>query len=273
RGMSHVSNGTFTICHRAPLHSHGKLVISVQGRVRGARLVQACPLSRGRKHQRAGGAFASPSASSRFACTVCPRFPTNLQYPDCHSSGACGHCARFFQSGSAMQASRGFTLIELMIAVSLLAIVAALAAPAMGDFLVRQRVASQAGDLALAMALARSEAIKDSASVAVLPRTLSPSGWGDGWCVAPADVASCDDARGLRHCPARGHVTIATANLASPFHIVFLRDGTRGVASGRPRFKVSSAQLPAGGQARCVLLTPQGRVEVTTVARDIDCPA
>jgi type IV fimbrial biogenesis protein FimT len=172
-----------------------------------------------------------------------------------------------------MQASRGFTLIELMIAVSLLAIVAALAAPAMGDFLVRQRVASQAGDLALAMALARSEAIKDSASVAVLPRTLSPSGWGDGWCVAPADVASCDDARVLRHFPVRGNVTIATANLASPFHIVFLRDGTRGVASGRPRFKVSSAQLPAGGQARCVLLTPQGRVEVTTVARDIDCPA
>ena len=45
RGMSHVSNGTFTICHRAPLHSHGKLVISVQGRVRGERLGQACPLS------------------------------------------------------------------------------------------------------------------------------------------------------------------------------------------------------------------------------------
>ena len=58
-----------------------------------------------------------------------------------------------------MRSSRGFTLIELMIAVTLLAVVTALAAPAMGDFIIRQRVASQAGELALAMALARSEAI------------------------------------------------------------------------------------------------------------------
>ncbi|HTN29663.1 MAG TPA: GspH/FimT family pseudopilin [Pseudomonas sp.] len=172
-----------------------------------------------------------------------------------------------------MRSSRGFTLIELMIAVSLLAVVAALAAPAMGDFIVRQRVASQAGDLALAMALARSEAIKGTISVSVIPRTQSPSGWGSGWCVAPASAADCDDARVLRQFPSRSNVTITSADLASPFTVTFLRDGTRGFSSGRPHFKVSSAQLPTGGQnARCVLLTPQGRTEVMAVALNTNCP-
>ena len=159
-----------------------------------------------------------------------------------------------------MRSSRGFTLIELMIAVTLLAVVTALAAPAMGDFIIRQRVASQAGELALAMALARSEAIK------------STTGWGDGWCVAPASAADCDDATVLRQFPARSTVTVDSASLASPFRITFLRDGTRGVAGGRPRFKVSSARLPTTGQARCILLTPQGRAEVTAVDRDNNCP-
>lgn len=171
-----------------------------------------------------------------------------------------------------MRSSRGFTLIELMIAVTLLAVVTALAAPAMGDFIIRQRVASQAGELALAMALARSEAIKSTTSIAVIPRTSSPAGWGDGWCVAPASAADCDDATVLRQFPARSTVTVDSASLASPFRITFLRDGTRGVAGGRPRFKVSSARLPTTGQARCILLTPQGRAEVTAVDRDNNCP-
>lgn len=172
-----------------------------------------------------------------------------------------------------MQSNRGFTLIELMIAVSLLAVVAALAAPAMGDFIVRQRVTSQAGDLALAMALARSEAIKSSTSIAVIPEAVSPNGWANGWCVAPATVANCDDAAVLRRFSGRGNVAITSAALASPYRILFLRDGTRGVSSGRPRFKVSSPQLPAAGQnARCVLLTPQGRTEVSATTRDANCP-
>lgn len=172
-----------------------------------------------------------------------------------------------------MRFNQGFTLIELMVAISLLAVLAALAAPAMGDFIVRQRVASQAGDLALAMALARSEAIKSSTSIAVIPETVSPNGWANGWCVAPAAVANCDDAAVLRRFSGRSNVTISSAALASPYRILFLRDGTRGVSSGRPRFKVSSPQLPATGQnARCVLLTPQGRTEVSATTRDANCP-
>ena len=86
-------------------------------------------------------------------------------------------------------------------------------------------------------------------------------------------MANCSDAGVLRRFSGRGIVTIASAALAAPYLIVFLRDGTRGVSSGRPRFQVTSPQLPAGGQnARCVLLTPQGRTEVTAVTRDANCP-
>ncbi len=89
----------------------------------------------------------------------------------------------------------------------------------------------------------------------------------------PATVANCDDAAVLRRFSGRSNVTISSAALASPYRILFLRDGTRGVSSGRPRFKVSSPQLPATGQnARCVLLTPQGRTEVSATTRDANCP-
>ena len=126
---------------------------------------------------------------------------------------------------------------------------------------------------ALAMALARSEAIKSSTSIAVIPETVSPNGWANGWCVAPATVANCDDAAVLRRFSGRSNVAISSAALASPYRILFLRDGTRGVSSGRPRFKVSSPQLPAAGQnARCVLLTQQGRTEVSATTRDANCP-
>jgi len=71
----------------------------------------------------------------------------------------------------------GFTLTELMVSVSILAIAATSAAPSMTAFVASQRVKSVASDLYSDLQRARSEAIKRNASV-----VLAPSGaWAEGW--------------------------------------------------------------------------------------------
>ncbi|MDH0336609.1 GspH/FimT family protein [Metapseudomonas otitidis] len=42
-GMTFVSNGTFTLCHRKPNTHHLKTVISPQGRIRSSRIPAQCP--------------------------------------------------------------------------------------------------------------------------------------------------------------------------------------------------------------------------------------
>jgi prepilin-type N-terminal cleavage/methylation domain-containing protein len=64
---------------------------------------------------------------------------------------------------------RGFTLIELMVTLSLAAIVLSLAAPSFGEFRRNSRLTSAGNDFLAAMQVARSEAIKRQQPVAVCP--------------------------------------------------------------------------------------------------------
>ncbi|MFT4635541.1 MAG: prepilin-type N-terminal cleavage/methylation domain-containing protein [Arenicella sp.] len=59
----------------------------------------------------------------------------------------------------------GFTLIELMLAVSVLAVVAASAAPSFKQFIERQSVRTQANNIQRALSSARSEALTQAAEV------------------------------------------------------------------------------------------------------------
>ncbi len=57
-----------------------------------------------------------------------------------------------------MQSSRGFTLVELMVTIAVVAILAMVAAPSMINLIVKQRLDSTARDLAYTFGLARSQA-------------------------------------------------------------------------------------------------------------------
>lgn len=75
--------------------------------------------------------------------------------------------------------NNGFSLIELMLVMTIAGILALIGMPAMRDIMLNQEVKTSASDLHLSLLLARSEAIKRSSNV-VVERNSS---WGNGWSV------------------------------------------------------------------------------------------
>lgn len=95
-----------------------------------------------------------------------------------------------------MEKNGGFTILELMITVSLLAIVLALAVPSFRATLQNNRLTAQANDLATGMQLARSEALKRNRPVSVCAssdNSTCEDEWADGWIVFLDDAALGSD--------------------------------------------------------------------------------
>jgi type IV fimbrial biogenesis protein FimT len=80
---------------------------------------------------------------------------------------------------------RGFTLVELMIGLAVLAVLATLALPSMGSALQRHRLRAAAEHLAADLTEARFEATRRGQTLHVLPRS------GPDWCWAVAREPGC----------------------------------------------------------------------------------
>lgn len=136
----------------------------------------------------------------------------------------------------------GFTLLELLTAVGIVSILAALAAPGFSDLIASQRTRGASTDLYLALTKARSEAIKRNTNV-----TLSPKGgnWHDGWEILnPSDATSkLDD-----------HNAIRGAVITGPSSVVYQSTG-RVRGSTRPTFDFS---YPGTSAVACVTVDLSG---------------
>lgn len=88
---------------------------------------------------------------------------------------------------TAEMSSRGFTMIELLTAIALAAIIMGLAVPNFMDFIIRNRLNAYNNEFVAALATARSEAIRRGTTVSVCRRASDTScvggAWSNGWLV------------------------------------------------------------------------------------------
>jgi len=93
------------------------------------------------------------------------------------------------QKGKGMRASsRGFTLVELIVALAVAAILLAMAVPSLGDLLRNNRLAAANNELVTSLNVARAEALRRGRPVTVCASAdqrscASSNNWATGWVV------------------------------------------------------------------------------------------
>jgi type IV fimbrial biogenesis protein FimT len=142
----------------------------------------------------------------------------------------------------------GFTLVELVVVVTLMAFGAIVAMPSLADAMRIQRVRAATTDLMSALLLARSEAIKRASQVRVTPR--AGLDWTTGWRVTGVTAGDQVDGK-----DALGDTLRVTR---APGSIVYDRTG-RLTVPGLVRIQVSDG----GPTIRCVTIDPSGLPRLT----------
>lgn len=150
--------------------------------------------------------------------------------------------------------SSGFTMIEALIVIVIMAILFSIAVPAFLNLIARQRVVSAASDMYAALLLARSEAQKRNTTVSVT--ATNSSDWSQGWTVGiTGTVVQTQSA-------IAGNVAIDTTVGGTARSVVaFTWTGRPDAASNGTSIRVySSAYTSVAG--RCISLALSGMPEI-----------
>ena len=171
------------------------------------------------------------------------------------------------------RSTRGFTVLEVMVTLSLVAILAAIAAPAMIDFVRSNKMSTAARQLDADMALARREAIKRNTRVLMCPRgsvagkcaTATTSAWTQGWLVCyDADFDNdCDDTADTNPNPIRQHGAMETTlTITGPAAVArFNANGTQG-AAGAGGLTFTTRGTWTGSKSYVETVTATGNVSI-----------
>lgn len=138
-------------------------------------------------------------------------------------------------SKSEAKFSRGFTMIELLIAIALAAIIMGLAVPSFMDFMIRNRLNSYNNEFVAALATARSEAVRRGTTVSVCKRASDTScvggAWSNGWLVVvntanvnPATTAPSGPVINVHEALSSGYTLNGNTNYKN--YITFNADGS-----------------------------------------------
>lgn len=173
-----------------------------------------------------------------------------------------------------MQRMRGFTLIELMITIVVLAILVALAAPSFRTMILNQQSEAIGEDIITAFQLARSEAIKRGGFVTVCPTddgTSCGGDWANGLLVVVDNAVSGGAAVDFDQADRQRHTQFANDNaVISSTGPGFLRYDGRGmmVNDTNPLVLTSHVDGCQGERQRIITI---GRAGMISMSRN-ECP-
>jgi type IV fimbrial biogenesis protein FimT len=143
--------------------------------------------------------------------------------------------------------THGFTAIELLTVMAIIAIVAAIAMPDLSNLLVNQRLRAAGTDLMSSLIVARSEAIKRNGPVEVRP--ASGADWTQGWVVqATASNEQLDKKN-----PLGSNVTVSLA----PASIAYQHNG-RLTSATTNKVQFSDTRSGSALSPRCLVIDPSG---------------
>lgn len=166
-----------------------------------------------------------------------------------------------------MRLYRGFSLVELMVAIVILGVLLAMAAPSFSEMMRNNRSQAAANELVSALNSARMEAIKRGQRVSLCPSSngtsCSGAAWQDGWIVF-VDTAASDSAAA----PVVGAVLSQRAKMPSGATATgtatFIRYSGLGFAPIRADITVKTTSC-TGMNARTISFSVSGRISVQRV--------
>ena len=190
--------------------------------------------------------------------------------------------------GFATRLQAGFTIIELLVTVSLVAVLASLAVPSYRAFNVNQQLTAASGDILISLLQARSEAIRLGRNVAMAP--TDGANWTSGWrifqdndCTGTYTSANSGTNTLVISSPAMGDavsVTTGGSTTSGPFAATppyfafapsgFLSPYTCAYALALPDGKLWLTASETG-RSRVVLVARTGRARVCTPSATDSC--
>jgi type IV fimbrial biogenesis protein FimT len=170
----------------------------------------------------------------------------------------------------------GFTLLELMVTLSVAAILTAIAVPSMRTFAEDNALAAIDNTLVASLNYARSEAVKRGGGTTICVSPASSASvvdWNQGWGVDTACASS-----GLQKVAALAQSSITIRSDASSNQVIFLPDGslqsgmsaTFTVCDSRGAAYARQVEVTAGGRA--LMSASAGQPVDTTSTTSLTCP-
>ena len=179
------------------------------------------------------------------------------------------------------RAAAGFTLIELMVTVSIAAILLAVAAPSFVAFQRNSELTSATNSLLAGISAAKGEAMKRGLSAVIVP--ASDSDWSKGWKIfvdrdANQAFSAATDTLIAEHAALPSYfATSASASNGSTAYIMFDPSGYSKTAGASFRsLTISLARNDMTGtalaeQTRRIIVAASGRVRTCKPATDTTC--
>lgn len=143
----------------------------------------------------------------------------------------------------------GFTLVELMMTITVFVVLTLIALPYLGTFVQSQRVKNAAMDMSSTVNFARSEAIKRNAQIDI---TANTGGWANGWRV----LSSTTSLRGYD-----GYTNLSVTAKNSSTTLSFGGDGR--MVTSAEQFQMQPTEANTKQQPLCVAVGTSGRVATT----------